>query len=294
MRGSYVAAAFLFIAFAVWGSLFPFDVRPLAAADALSLFWSAWGTGPTTWSRSDFASNVLLFIPIGLFCCASIDRSTTRARGFAAPLTVLVSAVLLSSVLEIAQALVPSRTSSAVDVLAEAIGAAAGVVVWRLGCKRIDARLESARSAVRRARYLDRLMLGYSVLFGLAWLLPFDFTLRPNEIADKFEHKRLLLPFTPSPDAISPMMLTITCLASIPIGIVATRLGASTRRPIASAMRVMLPALLMLEAGQVLVFSRTTDATALVAAVGGALAGAAMTRLGRSETATPLRSGTTG
>jgi hypothetical protein len=57
---------------------------------------------------------------------------------------------------------------------------------------------------------------------------------------------------------------------------------------------VMLPALMMLEAGQVLVFSRTTDATALVAAVGGALAGAAMARLGRSETATPLRSGTTG
>jgi glycopeptide antibiotics resistance protein len=294
VRGVYGAAAFLFVAFAVWGSLFPFDVRPLSAGDALALFWSAWQTGPASWSRSDFASNVLLFIPIGLFGCATFDRWWPD-RHTRAILTVLVLAVLLSSWLEVAQALVPSRTSSVVDVLAETLGAAAGLVLWRIGSHRIDACLAAAEQVVGRASYADRALLAYAALFALAWLLPFDFTLRPNEIADKFEHKRLLfLPFTPSPDAISPAMLLLTCAASIPLGIVALRFSRRARYPMTGSMAVSMAALLVLEAGQVLVFSRTTDATALAAAMAGVVAGAAVTRLARSETASPLRSGTAG
>lgn len=288
MRGTYGAAAFLFMAFAVWGSLFPFDVRPLPAADALALFWSAWQTGPASWSRSDFASNVILFIPIGLFVSATIDTSWPRLRHWSV-VAVLVLATLLSGVLEFAQALVPWRTSSIVDVVAETIGASAGVIMWRVASPGIDASVATAHRFVRHASYVDRALLAYCALFGLAWLLPFDFTLRPDEIADKFQHKRLLLPFTPSPDALSPAMLMLTYLASTPIGIVALRVGGRMRHPIARAMLLALPPMLVLEAGQALVFSRTTDATALLAAVAGALAGAAGTRLARSEAAAPLR-----
>jgi glycopeptide antibiotics resistance protein len=289
MRGIYGAGAFVFVAFAVWGSLFPFDVRPIPAPDALSLFWSAWQTGPASWSRSDFASNVLLFIPIGLFVCATIDTSWPRNRGWSA-LAVLVLATLLSVFLEFAQALVPSRTSSIVDVLAEMLGASGGLVIWRVASHRLDTSFAAAYRVVKRASHADRALLCYCAVFSIVWLLPLDFTLRPNEIADKLEHKRLLLPFAPSPDAISPAMLMLMCVASIPIGIVALRFAARTRHPIASAMLFTLPALLVLEAGQVLVFSRTTDATALLATIAGALAGAAGTRLTRSETAAPLRS----
>jgi glycopeptide antibiotics resistance protein len=288
VRGTYGAAAFLFVAFAVWGSLFPFDVRPLPAADALALFWSAWQTGPPSWSRSDFASNVILFIPIGLFVNATIDTSWPRLRGWSV-VAVLVLVTLLSSVLEFAQALVPWRTSSIVDVLAETIGASAGLVTWRIASRRIDASVATAHRFVRQASYVDRALLAYCALFSLAWLLPFDFTLRPNEIADKFQHKRLLLPFTPSPDALSPAMLMLTCLASIPIGIAVLRFGGRTRHPIARAMLLTVAAMLALETGQVLVFSRTTDATALLAAIAGVLAGAAVTRLSRSRAAAPLR-----
>ena len=83
-------------------------------------------------------------------------------------------------------------------------------------------------------------------------------------------------------------------LFSIPIGIAALRFAARTRYPTATALLVALPVLLVLEAGQVLVFSRTTDATALLAAITGALAGVMVARVARSETAAPLRSGTTG
>ncbi len=293
MRGVYAAGAFLFVAFAAWGSLFPFDVRPLPAADALSLFLSAWQTGPASWSRSDFASNVILFIPIGLFLCATVDTSWPRHRRWSAAVA-LVLAVLLSTLLEFAQALVPSRTSSIVDVLAETLGACAGLTIWRLTARAIDRNVADASRFMRRASYADRALFAYCTLFGLAWLLPFDFTLRPNEIADKFEHKRLLLPFSPSPDAISPAMLILTCALSIPIGVAAMRLGGRGRRPIATTVLLTVPALVALEAAQVTVFSRTTDAAALIAAIAGVLAGAAAIRLIRSETAPPVRSGTAG
>jgi glycopeptide antibiotics resistance protein len=294
VRGVYAAGAFLFVAFAVWGSLFPFDVRPLPPADALSVFLSAWQTGPASWSRSDFASNVILFVPIGLFLCATVDTSWPRHRRWWAAVA-LAAAVLLSTVLEFAQALVPSRSSSIVDVLAETLGAGAGVVIWRFAARSIDRSVTDAYRFVRGVSYIDRVLLGYCALFGLAWLLPLDFTLRPNEIADKFEHKRLLLPFSPSPDAISPAMLILTCALSIPIGVAAMRLAGRGRRPIATTVMLTVPALVALEAAQVTVFSRTTDATALIAAVAGVLAGAAATRLIRSgEPAAPLRSGTAG
>jgi glycopeptide antibiotics resistance protein len=293
VRRIYAAGAFLFVAFAVWGSLFPFDVRPLPPADALSLFLSAWQTGPASWSRSDFASNVILFIPIGLFLSATVDTSGPQHRRWSAAVALML-AVLLSTVLEFAQALVPSRTSSIVDVLAETLGACAGLMIWRFAARSIDRNVADAYRFVRRTPYADRALLAYGALFGLAWLLPFDFTLRPNEIADKFEHKRLLLPFSPSPDAISPAMLILTCALSIPIGVAAMRLVGRNRRPVANTLLLVGTALVALEAAQVTVFSRTTDATAVIAAIAGVLAGAVATRLVRSETATPLRSGTAG
>ena len=294
MRGIYGAGALLFVAFAVWGSLFPFDLQPLAVSDALSLFWSAWQTGPASWSRSDFTSNVILFFPIGVFVCATADTSWPRRHARSA-IAVIAGALLLSTALELAQALVPSRTASIVDVIAETLGALAGVVAWRIGSRRIDAAVAAARLAVRGASFADRALLAYGGLFSLAWLLPFDFTLRPNEIADKFEHKRLLLvPFTPSPDALPPVALMLTVLAAVPIGVAALRVAGRTRYPMATALLVTLPVLLVLEAGQALVFSRTTDATALVAAIAGVLAGVTVARGARNETAAPLRSGTTG
>jgi glycopeptide antibiotics resistance protein len=292
VRATYGAVATLFVAFAVWGTLFPFELRPLPAADALALFWGAWQTGPASWSRSDFVSNVILFIPIGLFGCATLDKSWPQHRVWSI-VAVLVPAVVLSIFLELGQALVPWRTSSVVDVLAEALGTAVGIGFWRLAARAVDACVSAAQALVQRASFTDRALLAYCALFGIGWLLPFDFTLRPNEIADKLEHKRLLLPFTASPDALSPRMLMLTALASVPIGIAALRLCGRTRHPIARAMLLTIPAMLLLEAGQVLVFSRTTDGTALLAVFAGILGGAAAARLARSETAAPLRSGTT-
>jgi hypothetical protein len=127
---------------------------------------------------------------------------------------------------------------------------------------------------IRRSPPVERLLLAYCALFAVAWLVPADFTLRPNEIADKYFHKRLLLPFTPSPDAATARDLTMIGAAALPIGVTATLCGCggAARRSTVAAALIATTFLVGLEAAQIFVFSRTTDGTALAVAAAAAVA----------------------
>jgi len=277
---AFTAAGGVFVGFAIWGSLFPFQFEPRTWDDVARLFWLPWELGPSTWSFSDLASNVLLFIPIGLLLTAALDEAGGGStHPLIVPGIVIGGAAMLSASLEIGQAFIPYRTSSFVDVLAESAGAAVGVCLWRARTDAFDARLSAAIESVVRASLPCRLLFGYCVLFAIAWLLPLDFTLRPGEIADKYMHQRLLLPFGPSPDAASGLQLGASFAAGLPIGIASVMCGsASGRRSIASALALAIPALVVLEAVQVTVFSRTTDTTSLLALIAAVVAGASVAR----------------
>jgi len=281
------AAAGFFIAFAVWGSLFPFDFHAVAWRDAVASFWSPWDVPVSRWSVSDFVSNVLLFVPIGLFGVAALDRRAVPRSAEAVALvpmaTVLAGAALLSTVIELAQAFVSWRTPSIVDVGAETIGALCGVALWWVFGGVLESLIASATRLVRRSPIGERLLLGYCAIFAVAWLIPADFTLRPNEIADKYAHKRLLLPFMPSPDAPTAGDLAMIGAAAVPIGVTAALCGYGgiARRPLPLALLVSMTFLVGLEAAQVFVFSRVTDATALIVACAAAGAGALVVTTGR-------------
>ncbi|HMF97788.1 MAG TPA: VanZ family protein [Vicinamibacterales bacterium] len=275
-------AAALFIAFAVWGSLFPFDFHAVTWSDAIARFWSPWDVPPSRWSLSDFASNVLLFVPIGLCAMAAAGSGAgpgvqpglaALTRRLYASACVLAASIVLSTAIELAQAFVPWRTPSVVDVGAETIGAMSGIVLWWGIGGRLEALLAAGALMVRRSPVRERLLLVYCAIFAAAWLVPADFTLRPNEIADKYAHQRLLLPFAPSPDAATGRDLTMIGVAAMPIGVTATLCGCNgiARRPFVPAALIATTFLVGLEAAQIFVFSRTTDATALVVAAGAAV-----------------------
>jgi glycopeptide antibiotics resistance protein len=295
----YAAAAVLFAAFAVWGSLFPFDFHAVPWRDAVASFWSTWRVPVARWSVSDFVSNVLLFVPIGLFAAAVVVGAPfqgalggLKARPYIG-VVVVCGALVLSSVIELAQAFVPWRTPSVVDVAAETIGAGCGVVLWTVVVQPLDAMVAAAVSLVRRSPVVERLLLLYCVLFAIAWLVPADFTLRPNEIADKYFHKRLLLPFTPSPDAATARDLTMVGAAALPIGVTATLCGCggATRRSLITAALMATTFLVGLEAAQIFVFSRTTDGTAFVVAGAAAAAAAMLAGIAGRRSAATIRAG---
>jgi len=283
IRAAYAAAAAGFVGYAVWGSLFPFDFHAVPLSQAAALFWTRWASDTGPWSLTDLVSNVLLFLPIGLLLSAVSRRrfnATSRTilklmlgGGTAAP---LFFAATLSVVIEFAQAFVSWRTPSIVDVAAEVTGAACGVVIWRMVGAEFDRLMGAMVSMVRRSTFAERVLLACCAAFAVAWLLPADFTLRPAEIGDKYEHKRLLLPWMPSPDAATPGELGAIALAAVPLGLAAVVCGCGgrSRRSAASGALMAAAGLVVLEALQVPVFSRTTDANELLAAIGGSTAGA--------------------
>jgi hypothetical protein len=207
---------------------------------------------------------------------------------------VIAASAVLSTTIELAQAVVPWRTPSVVDVGAEIVGAACGIVAWTLVHRRLDGLVAAAVSLVRRSSLVERMLLVYCALFAVAWLVPADFTLRPNEIADKYFHKRLLLPFTPSPDAATARDLTMIGAAALPIGVTATLCGCggAARRSIVTAALIATTFLIGLEAAQIFVFSRTTDGTAFAVAGAAAVAAAMLAGVaGRRPVATARAEG---
>ena len=268
----YATAAGAFVALAIWGSWFPFAVRPVSFDLAIALL--QWSVNPEQFSLTDALSNLLLFVPIGLFA-APVIAPAGRLRG---QLAVVGWSVALSAVLELGQLVVPWRTPSLLDITAETVGALAGVVIWRIAGGELNTLVGVLVTAWRRAHAAERVLWLYCSAFALAWLLPFDFTIRPDEIGDKFSHKRLLLPWMLSPDAATPLELLLTGLAAVPLGwaaVLCTSDG-KTRRSIAAATADAAAILVALTLLQVPVFSRTTDTTTTLVAMAGAAAGAMM------------------
>lgn len=274
----YACAAAAFVAFAVWGSLLPFHFRPVSLEEAARLLWVAEPIDPSRFSLTDAVSNFLLFVPIGLFVAAAVERVwPSRGR----TVIVLAAGTLLSAALEFGQAFVVWRTPSNLDVLAEAAGTAAGIALRHIAARELDSAIAAALAAWRRATRAERVLLLYAMTFAVAWLLPFDFTLRPDEIADKYAHKRLLFPFTPSPDALTPVRLGLAGLAAVPLAWACAVCGCppATRRSTLRAVLITVALLVVLTLAQITVFSRTTDMTVLVAMMPGVILGAAAARM---------------
>ena len=271
----YSLAAAATIAFIVWVSLFPFEFGRVPWADALGLFWR---TGAQlfdvpAWSVTDIVSNATLFVPFGLSVSGLVAQKWLIRRGL---LAVVTSSLLLSASLEFAQAFVIWRRPSLVDVAASMAGAMTGAMLWRRFRPELDGFATMVEQMWDAWSRLQRSLLVYSGLFACAWLLPFDVTIRPQEINDKYQHQRLLLPLSTSPDAATPSRLWLALVAAIPVGM-ASRVCASrsnAQRTFSGAITVAAVSLVVLEIVQVSVFSRTTDVTELLVAVPGAVVGA--------------------
>lgn len=278
----YAGATAICVGFAIWVSLVPFDHRPATLDDAAHMLWVLGSPGTVRFSLTDAISNLLLFMPIGLLGAATLERTRAR-RGQAA--LVLASGMLLSVVVEFCQAFVTWRTPSTLDVMAECTGTALGLVLWRLFHAEVEAAATAAVAAWRRATISERLSLIYAAAFALAWLFPFDFTLAPADVGDKYLHKRLLPPFSPSPDAATPVELALVLAAAIPLawaGAICGRPAGASRPPTRTVVVAML-GLTALTIVQVAVFSRTTDFTLLVAALPGVTIGAVLAQGWRSR-----------
>jgi glycopeptide antibiotics resistance protein len=252
-----LSLALLFMAFAIYGSFVPLSLRHISVGEAV------WQFVRTRFdphlSGTDFVSNVLLFIPIGFFLIGGLaDRSRSLAITLLLP--VVGFGVVLSIAIEFGQTFVVGRTPSWDDVLAESMGCTVGSLAWLVAGPLVVEFLAPLLHSESRTDRAFRLLGAYAALWILLGLLPFDFTLRPQEIAEKFREGRIVL----EPFAGATLQDVIgTWLMAIPLGAFCVLAAIHFRapRPIMAAVGMGIALSAGIESIQVLAMSRTADVT---------------------------------
>jgi glycopeptide antibiotics resistance protein len=253
----------LFVAFAAYGSFVPLRLRYIGLGEAVQQFAATPLIPLSQASRSDFITNVLLFVPIGfLLLGAFANRSRGLAVGLFVPIVAI--AIALSVAIEFGQTFVRGRTPSWNDVVAESLGAGIGAVVWvAVGNAVVDWLAALFRSESESDR-VYRILGAYVGVWTMLGLLPFDFTVRPEEFAAKFRAGRIV--FEPFPAGWTLRDAGGTLLMAVPLGafgVVAAR-AQRIAQPTVVGLVLGLAVALAIEGAQLLSFSRTADATDLI------------------------------
>ncbi|HEY6572816.1 MAG TPA: VanZ family protein [Candidatus Eisenbacteria bacterium] len=190
-------AAALYTLFVVYGCLVPLDFAAVPWTEAWAIYRHIPEFRPGRVLRTDFAANVLLFIPLAFLWAGSIGAGWRRAGAIAKCLLVWVAAILFQAAMEFAQVYIPQRSVSLWDVIAAAFGAAFGVAAWCAIGGAVRRALERWGAARGRRGFAGRLVTPYSVFLVLYKIIPGDLTLSPASLYRKWSHGLIRpIPFT--------------------------------------------------------------------------------------------------
>jgi VanZ family protein len=274
-RRAFAVVSAVLVALAVAGSLSPFDVRPMPFAEALRIFAHVQFVPLGRISTIDLISNVLLFAPLGFAFAGMLDdrrRHAPIARLLqVAPAVAL--AIVLSTSIEFCQMFFPSRIAAGSDIVFDTFGAALGVIAWMEAGRALTASVERVLEARERPDALVRCLCAYAIAFCVFQIYPFDVTISPGDLSQKYHAGRVAL--TSLADVDQVHVVTMTALA-LPLG----ALSAVGWRP-KRGRRSLLPAIAVgallavcTEGAQLFIFSRSTYAADVIALVAGIAGGA--------------------
>ena len=272
VRTAYAVAAVGWAAFVAVGSLVPFDFESRSWSDAVETFTRVVTTRPTTISKSDTLTNLLLGVPLGFALLGAVfaGRWASTASVLAVGVLLLPVCAAFSSAVEFAQLFAPGRVCSGVDVLAQVVGAAAGMVAWLLFGRWFTAQAVAAATGTEPA---SRLLVAYVFLLGLMQALPLDFNSSPADAYRKFRDGEVKpIPFaefrTLTADGQAKAVADLVQLALLyaPVGLLAACVPGRFwgRRNVVGVLLAALALALAMELGQVLVRSRTCKGTDVV------------------------------
>ena len=282
-RRSYAVVGLAFMAFAVYGSLLPFEFRPIPFDTALSRFSSiVLAQRPSRISRSDLLANVLLFIPVGYALAGALllgragGWPTVRAATMILPLSVSVSLVA-----EFLQLFTGNRVPSNTDIAAQLAGSLAGIAAWLIVGERSTAWLRETFAA-RTDDRLARLLFGFALGWVFVNLAPFDITVDAGDLAARLRSGKIsVVPFS-GPDVASVRWTwdaLAELLSAIPLGffgLIGWR-SKGLHTP-AAACAVGLTIVLSVELAQVFIRSHAASGTDVVFATIGVVLGVSLGR----------------
>ncbi len=185
-----------FLIFVIYGSLVPFNYEPIGWEET----WARWREVRArplgVDSRSDFATNVLLFIPLNFLLVGTCAVGRGRKIAILAAVFVIPCCSALSAAIEFTQLWFPQRVSSMNDVLAETIGAVFGSLAWILAGQRITEYVESLWIAAGPNNLAVKLLPAYLFVLVVIHVMPLDLTISPADVYRKWKQGRVLpIPF---------------------------------------------------------------------------------------------------
>ena len=287
-RRTYFGLAILCMAFAVYGSLLPFDLKHVPLEIAWDQFRATmFGSPIRRLSRTDVLANVLLFVPVGFALAGSmlVDR-TARLVMVPATLVTFAVSIPLSVAVEFLQLFTSDRVPSRTDILAQTVGCALGIAVWSLTGRGLTKWLRETLAAAPENRLL-RLLTGFVAAWLFVSLAPFDITVDLGDLADRAHSGQInVIPFAGF-DISEPRQLwdaLAETLAAIPLGLLGfVRVRGRPGRSRASAFALGGMLVVCVELTQVFIESHAADATDLVFGWAGTAVGVEIPRRLRSD-----------
>src|SRR5262245_14362598 len=281
VRGAFALAVLGTAAFTVYGSLVPFHFQARPWAEVADAFGWVLSHRVIVQSRSDGIANVLLGVPLGfaLLGLVCADRGWTWRKTAGVGLLLLPACVLFAAGVEFVQLYFPERTCAASDILAQALGAALGMIAWVLVGQKFTERARAMWTGTEQ-NPAGRLLPAYLVLVAFIQALPLDVSASPYELYRKVRDEVRFVPFGEF-DGLNAaerwkQIAKLAKLAGLlfPAGLLASRLKG--RFAAWNAARVALAAVAVavcLEAVQLVVKSRTPSTTDMLVGAFAALAG---------------------
>lgn len=283
-RGHYAILASVFISIAVYGSWVPFRTQTLSLTRAWQFVMSAPLLEFNYSDRSDWGTNVLLFIPIGFCCLAAFcaDRSERKSLVIGLPL-VIIGCFVLSFLIEFGQLWLPGRVFSQNDIAAQTIGTLIGISLWSFAGRAITDWLRAYTGDAAPKRQIDWLLQAYLIGLFVYSVVPLNLTIHPEELYAKFRDGRVILvPFSGQPWSFSVLGGYIAdALICAPVGALAASCWTPSDRPLRSMTEsVFIGTLIVavIEFCQLLVQSRFSDMTDVVTGMCGVVLGAWVVR----------------
>lgn len=268
-RNLLLCVALGYTIFVVYGSLVPLDFHPRPLAEALTAFRDIRYLQLNIASRADWVANILLFIPLAWLWLALMWPEGRFTQLFISALVGLVCAGL-SIAIEFTQLFFPPRTVSINDVVAEAIGAATGIVLWWVTRYRVMAWLNRWSWVSGTSAVSELLLSGYLIMLLGYNMLPLDLTISLVEIAHKWKEGRvLIIPFGANHQNTAQMIYDLTSDIAIwiPVAFLWLLSGRTTERKVFAYVVICAATIEFL---QLFVYSRISDTTdVLTAAIGG-------------------------
>jgi VanZ family protein len=279
--GHSVAAAALYLAFVIYGSLVPLDFQPVPLAEAWRRYLDTTYLTLGVEARADWVANILLYIPLAyLLCAASAGPARAPVTRLLRTAIVFVACASVALVVEFTQLFFPPRTVSLNDIVAEFLGSAVGIglwLVWGASLRRLRGELaHGGRTAIRAA-------IGIYVIGYLAFsLFPYDFLVSSSELSAKLANDTYALWMvrpTCSRFAFCSAKLAIEALAALPLGmLLGMALGRTFARPYRAGAIAGAVLGLLIEGGQLLLASGVSEGASIVTRAAGVTAGVWLSR----------------